>query len=750
MLSCEELATIIEQATAPRKHDLPLLKLARFGELRSDRGSLRHDANVTECTGIEVDYDAGEIAFGDASDRLRKAGALGLRAIIYTTPSFTPERPRWRVLFPLSAPCPPARRAHLVGRANGLFGGSLGIESWALSQSYYYGQVIPQPEGDQPGCNPDYRVEFIVGVPLDLADDLDEIWLGKPNTKDSGGFTEGRVDEDALEQAIVGGESYHPSAVRLVGLWAHRGIPATDAEMRLRCLFDQVVPQKRDYRWQERLDDIPRTIAWVYAKEAAKPSVKPPPVRSADAADEAEHVGDDQAEIARLATLELLNYYRERKAAAKQLGCPVGILDNLVKAARGADTSGPGRPLDLTEPELWPQAVDGSVMLDELVETIERYVVLDRRATDATALWALATHAFDEFVIFPRLLVTAPEKGCGKSTLLDVLSRLAPRPLPASSITAAALFRTIEAAKPTLLLDEADTYARNNEDLRAVLDAGHRRDGAVIRTVGDDHEPRRFSAWAPVALAAIGRLPGTVEDRSIVIRLRRRRPDEAIESLRLDRAGRLASIARMAARWAADHAIALATADPAMPAALHNRAADNWRPLLAVADTVGGAWPERARRAPAELLSAGADEESSVRVALLADIRDAFAAKKADRLSSEDLVGYLVELDDRPWPEFKAGRPITQTQVARLLKPFGVSSGTIRFENGRTAKGYHRAKFEHAFVRYLPPLNDHRNVTTRRDSGWRSRCRTSHGCATVTRCDVRHLEIPRPRARRDA
>src|SRR5215472_7482732 len=95
-------------------------------------------------------------------------------------------------------------------------------------------------------------------------------------------------------------------------------------------------------------------------------------------------------------------------------------------------------------------------------------------------------------------------------------------PRVASGITAAALFRTIEAARPTLLLDEADAYARDNEDLRAMLDAGHRRDGAVIRTVGDNHEPRQFSAWAPVALAAIGHLHSTIEDRSIIIRLRRR------------------------------------------------------------------------------------------------------------------------------------------------------------------------------------------------------------------------------------
>jgi hypothetical protein len=281
----------------------------------------------------------------------------------------------------------------------------------------------------------------------------------------------------------------------------------------------------------------------------------------------------DAAEIARLAALPLVTYGRERKLAAERLGCRVSILDRAVAAERGRGEAAPGRgrPLSLPEPEPWPQPVDGAELLDELAAAIRRHVVLDRHEADAVALWVLAVHAFDAWTIFPRLFVTAPEKGCGKSTLLDVLSRLIPKPLGASSITPASLFRTIETARPTMLLDEADTYARDNEDMRSVLDAGHRRDGAVIRTVGDNHEPRQFSAWAPVALAAIGHLPGTIEDRSIVVRLRRRRPDEPIESLRLARAGGLDELARKAARWVADHGSAFAAANPVMPAGIYNR-----------------------------------------------------------------------------------------------------------------------------------------------------------------------------------
>src|SRR5439155_15736141 len=131
--------------------------------------------------------------------------------------------------------------------------------------------------------------------------------------------------------------------------------------------------------------------------------------------------------------------------------------------------------------------------------------------------------------------------------------------------------------------------------------------------------------------------------------------DEQVESLRLDRAGRLMRATQMAARWARDHAVLLSGADPEMPLALYNRVADNWCPLLAIADAAGGEWPERARLAACRLALDSAGDENSIRVTLLADIRDAFVTKGADRLASEELVGYLVDLDERPWPEFKAG-----------------------------------------------------------------------------------------------
>jgi Protein of unknown function (DUF3631) len=416
--------------------------------------------------------------------------------------------------------------------------------------------------------------------------------------------------------------------------------------------------------------------------------------------------GSDDAEIARLAALSRLQYERERTTAARRLDCRPPILDRLVAAARGgakANGVGQGRVLELHEPEPWPDAVDGATLLGAISIEIRRYVVMGDHEADAVALWSVAAHGFDGFYIFPRLFVKAPEKQCGKTTLLDVIGCLVSRKLSTESITPAATYRTIEAYRPTLLLDEVDTFLKDNEEMRGVIDSGHKRDGAVVRVVGDNNEPRCFSTWCPMVLAGIGNLPGTIEDRSISIGLQRRRLDEPVESFRADRPNGLARLARMAARWVSDTAAALADADPPMPAGVINRSADNWRPLLAVADLAGGDWPRRARAAAAEMI--GGNEDESRRPLALADIRVAFEVKQTDRLASEDLVEFMASLEDRPWAEYRRDKPISKAQLARLLKPLKISSGSVRLPDGRTPKGYHRSQFEDAFARYLPSQN---------------------------------------------
>ncbi len=417
---------------------------------------------------------------------------------------------------------------------------------------------------------------------------------------------------------------------------------------------------------------------------------------------------DLNAAVERLAALPSLEYDQIRDSEAAMLGVRVSTLDgevNKVRKSNSPDTGKSGRELKLPTPEPWPDPVDGEDLLDQLVGAFRRYVSLPDHAHEALALWVLHTHCLDAAYISPRLLIKSPEKRCGKSTLLLTLERLVPRPLPAMNVTAAVLFRTVEAARPTLLIDEADTFAKDNEELRGIINSGHHRNGNILRIVGDDYEPRQFSTWGAMAIAGIGNMPGTIEDRSIIVSMRRKRPDEVVNRLRMDRTPDLDHLARMAARWAADHVPALKELDPETPSALHDRAADNWRALFAIADLAG--WTERARKVSIALSNLEGSDDASVRVQLLADIQSVFLETSEDKITSVDLCAHLHRKDDKPWPEWKAGKPITVVQVARLLKHFGITSGTIRIGSG-TAKGYKLEAFNDAFARYLP----NRNVTT--------------------------------------
>lgn len=209
------------------------------------------------------------------------------------------------------------------------------------------------------------------------------------------------------------------------------------------------------------------------------------------------------AEIKRLAKLTHIEYDRERKVVAKRLGISLKALDGDVKSARaenGDDTRGQGRPLEFPVIEPWPEPVEGAELLDDVCNALRRYLVLPEGSAETLALWAVHTHAYECFAHSPRLAITSPEKGCGKTTTLDVIGELVARPLPTSNATTAAIFRSIEKARPTLLIDEADTFLKDNEELRGVLNAGHRRGGQIIRTVGDDYEPRQFSTWTLLRL----------------------------------------------------------------------------------------------------------------------------------------------------------------------------------------------------------------------------------------------------------
>jgi Protein of unknown function (DUF3631) len=348
---------------------------------------------------------------------------------------------------------------------------------------------------------------------------------------------------------------------------------------------------------------------------------------------------------------------------------------------------------------------DGAKLLDDIRDALQRHVVMRPGHAEIVALWIMHAHTLNAHQTNPRLILTSLVPNSGKTTLAGRVKDLT-RGTMSSNLTIPVFFRMINDKAPqTIIIDEADTFlTADNKAAIGILNSGHGREGAyVYRCDGDNHEPRRFCTWAPVVIALIGKLPASsLETRSIVVPVHRKRRDEHVERVRRADRERDRQLATRAIGWAAKHIEALSEADPMLPDCLYNRDQDNWRPLLAIADAAGGHWPETAREI-AIAMNGQAEDPTEV-VMLLTDIRGVFERERTDRLSTERLIHGLCADEERPWKDYQdQGWEFSDKQLARLLRPFGIGPKSIRIGD-RTPKGYLRACFEDAFDRYLPSL----------------------------------------------
>jgi hypothetical protein len=370
-------------------------------------------------------------------------------------------------------------------------------------------------------------------------------------------------------------------------------------------------------------------------------------------------------------------------------------------------------------------------LLGLIYHLVQEYVMLQPHEYIAVALWALHTHVYDRFMVTPKLALRSPVAACGKTTLLDVLAQLTARPAKFDAITTAALYHLIDATHPTMLIDEADNLGlmlQPNGRLRAIFNSGHRNGGTVA--ILERGSPRRYSTFAPLALALpdtmVG-LPRTLNSRSITIVMERhagqrelRRFDVNHPDLALD------ATYQQILRWRREAEL---NPEPEMPARVRNRFADNWRPLLSIADSLG--WGTQAREAM--VIFAREFQDADTKILLLRDVRTVFDKRKVDRLPSKTLLAALNDLD-ADWNEFRGIRgdqrphQLKETELASMLREFKIRPHTIwplnRTVKSRSAKGYRRSQFEEVWRAYAAD-----DGTTAQGSNVRSLRSASNGTA---------------------
>ncbi|MFI6696683.1 DUF3631 domain-containing protein [Streptomyces sp. NPDC050433] len=362
--------------------------------------------------------------------------------------------------------------------------------------------------------------------------------------------------------------------------------------------------------------------------------------------------------------------------------------------------------------------IDGAALLDQVERFHRRFNVFPREAAYvAVTLWDAHAHLIDAFDGTARIAFLSPEPGSGKSRALEIIETLTPRAATTVNASANALFRLVEAPEgtPTLLFDEIDTVfgpkAGGDELVRGFLNSGYRRGGKSLRCVGDGSSQNAawFSSFCAVGMAGLGSLPDTILTRSVIIRMRKRAPNETCEPYRRRTHEKQGNALRdQLAKWADTVREQVADAWPEMPEGVTDRPADVWEPLLAVADAAGGDWPKRARAACHELVNAANEnDEASLGIRLLTDLRDTVFCG-ADRMPTAVILECLLGMDDGPWADLD-GKPLTSRALSRMLGAYvtaenkPVKPRSIRTASG-VPKGYYADDLADAWMRYCAPL----------------------------------------------
>jgi Protein of unknown function (DUF3631) len=347
--------------------------------------------------------------------------------------------------------------------------------------------------------------------------------------------------------------------------------------------------------------------------------------------------------------------------------------------------------------------LEGCAVLGAVDDFLARFIAYPNdHARHAHTLWLAHTWRMDEWDSTPRLAFMSPEKGSGKTRSLEVSEHLVPRAVRVSQATTGYILAKIsEDPPPTLFYDEIDTVygrnARGNEDLRAVLNAGHRR-GAIAgrgNWGNDGLAGQDYPAYCAVALAGLGRLPETIADRAVIIRMKKRKLTERLDPWRPRvNAKEAEALGDALGLWISDASLSWPHNMP-----VEDRAADVWEALIMVADAAGGQWPATARAAAVVLTSE--KPQASRGIELLRDLQVVFGSN--DRMRSEDIINAMPELQESPWQRFHAdGSALNYRDLAALLKEYDIRPRDVWID-GRASKGYFADDLRDAWERYVHP-----------------------------------------------
>jgi Protein of unknown function (DUF3631) len=341
---------------------------------------------------------------------------------------------------------------------------------------------------------------------------------------------------------------------------------------------------------------------------------------------------------------------------------------------------------------------------------IAKYVSLQPHELVAVTLWTLHTHIFENYMVTPRLALISPVRECGKTTMLDLITKLGARTIKSDGVTAAALYHATDEGR-TSVIDEGDNMElalRSNATLRLIMNSGHRKGGSVPRMI--KNRRRNFNTFAPLAFGSIGGLHPSLMSRCIIIHMSRYSGDAPLRQFDINDTEDLDIVYSYVRQWARTVQL---NRDPEIPEGVRGRSADNWRALIAIADSCGEDWGARARAA-AVALSKHQDEESVI--LLFHHILAAFDTPWVDRMPGKVLCKRLGDMEDAPWGEWTGlhdnQRPhrLTTRELARLLRPFRIYPRPIwplqRTATSKSARGYMRSQFEDVWRDYCG------NVTT--------------------------------------